>query len=178
MSIELLNKLPRAAQAMWTATSNEAKAKYGESRANKIAWSTIKSKFNKVNETWVAKSSDFNTYEVVRYEFVADEASVSKDSEGFSTIDYILASGKFDGHNQQFGQLALTSMVTQINEEGLVGRLETDGRHELWKQLAKEDLTPEEIEERLQSLDTGIKAISARLDGNKVVAKVKSKVRC
>ena len=175
MPQELLKKLPKPAQTMWESTYKTAKAKYGEERAGKIAWAAIKKKFKKVGEKWVAKSSDFKIYETVRYEFTADEASVSKSADGYSIIDYVLASGSLDGHNQKFGPMALSSMVELINEGGVVGRIDNDENHAMWEALAKKGLSPEEIEEELQKLDTGIKAIKARLDGDKVIAKVRVK---
>ena len=172
MPIEMLKRLPKAAREMWEAIYKEAKPKYGEDRAGKIAWAAVKKKFKKVEDKWVAKAKDLNISTVIFYKFIADEASISKSEDGYSYMDYVLSSSTEDLAGHSFGGMALTSMVEQINKEGLVGRIE-NGQHELWKRLKDSGKTPDEIEAELQNLDTGIKAVSARKESNKVIARLR-----
>ena len=156
---------------MWEATYSTAKEKYGEKRAAKIAWTAIKDRFKKVNGKWVARSSDFEMIDTVHYVFEQDETTVTKSEDGYTVTDYILSGNNKDTTGYAFGDFALKSIASQINESGIVGRLNED-KHERLKQLQKQGLSPEEIEEELNK-DTGIKAISAKYENGKLIAKVK-----
>ncbi len=169
---KLLNELPKGASNMWLATKKIASKSHSESRAEQIAWSHVRSKFNKVENQWVAKSEDFEGFTTVHYEFKADEMSVSKSDDGFTTIDYVLSGNNKDSEGQAFGDFALKTMTAQINEEGLVGRINEDS-HEQMKVLQHSGKTAEEVEEELQKLNTGIKAISAKYDNGKMIAKIR-----
>lgn len=170
MPVEMLKKLPKRAAAIWESTFQAAKSKFGEERAAKIAWTAVKKKFKKVGDKWVAKYEGSKVYTNVRYVFQADEASVSKSEDGTIYKDYVLSSNRTDKDNMAFGDFALKRMAEQINEEGVVGRLES--RHSSWKELSEKGLTPEEIEEELQKAESGIKAIKATYKNGKLIAKV------
>lgn len=158
---------------MWEKVYATAKSKYGETRASQIAWEAVKKKFKKVEDKWVARSEDFEVFTTVRYEFVADEATLSRseDSE-YSFVDYVLLSNDYHSDGIKFGPMAYNSLIDQINNEGLVGRIDDDDKHEMWKSLIKQGKSPEEIEEILQSMNTGIKAISAKNINGKVTARI------
>lgn len=172
MPIESLKKLPKKAFDLWEATFKAAKSKYSESRAAKIAWSAVKKKFKKVEDKWVARASDLNIVTTVRYEFSADEASVSRSDDGYSYVDYILLTSGVHRDGIRFGPMAYNSLIDQINNEGLVGRVD-DGLHEEWNSLIKRGMSPEEIEEYLQSQDTGIRAVKAFNKDGKIIARIK-----
>jgi len=172
MPIESLKKLPKKAFNMWESTYKAARNKYSDSRAAKIAWAAVKKKFKKVEGKWVARSSDFEVITTVHYEFQADEASISRSEDGFSYVDYVLLTDGFHRDGIRFGPMAINSLIDQINEEGLVGRV--DGDHSEWKRLVAK-MSPEEIEAYLQSQDTGIKAVKAVKKKGKIVAKIKVK---
>lgn len=171
MPIESLKKLPKKAFDMWEATFATAKKKYSESKAAKIAWAAVKKKFKKVEDKWVARSADFDIITTVHYEFKADEASISRSEDGFTYVDYVLLSDGIHSDGIRFGPMAINSLIDQINNEGLVGRV--DGTHGEWKQMIARGMTPEEVEQYLQSLDTGIKAVKAINKDGKIVAKIK-----
>lgn len=149
---------------------NEALKHYDSNRANKIALSMTKNKFTKVENTYIARAEDFSDVTVVTYEFTKDSVNISRDADGNTFYDYILSSGARDGHGTTMGPMFLNSMVDQINNEGLVGRVEDS--HGRYHELLAKGLSDEEIEEIL-SKETGIKAVSAKLVDGKVVAKVK-----
>lgn len=172
MTIEILNKLPMKAQSMYEKVYTIAKSKHGSDRASQIAWTAVKDKFKKVEDSWVARSEDFEVFTTVHYEFVADEATLSRseDSE-FSFVDYVLLSNDYHTDGIKFGPMAYNSLIDQINNEGLVGRIDDD-KHEVWKSLTKQGKSPEEIEEYLQNMNTGIRAISAKNIDGKVTARI------
>jgi hypothetical protein len=174
----MINELPQPVQCYFNEVKSNIHGK-SETRANQIAWAITKSKFNKVENMFVAKASDFETIKKVHYEFVADTLSVSKaeDDDNASYIDYILSDNNLDKHNTAYEDFALKSMVAQINEEGLVGRIDDEDfeTHPLYKQLVREGKSSKEVKEYLQSLDTGIKAISAKYDNGRMIAKLKVK---
>ena len=150
----------------------EASKLYSTERAEKIALYLATSKFQKVETDWIARAEDVLGYKTVHYEMVADEASISRADDGDSYIDYVISSGSKDGHGTIMSPLFRTAMVDQINNEGLVGRVD-DEKHQLFNELQTKGLSPEEIEEELQKSQSGIKAVSARLLGDKVIAKIK-----
>jgi len=171
MPVELLMKLPKKARNMWESVYSAAKEKYGEKRAAKIAWIAVKKKFKKVNNKWVAKTSDFESFTTIHYEFVADKATVTKSDDGYTYIDYVLSTNEWDAHNQRFGALALKSFADTINLEGVVGPIED--QHYLMNELKSRGLTPEEIEEYMNGMNTGIKAVKAVYDPKgKVIATI------
>lgn len=172
MPVEILKKLPAKARQLWESTYSAAKEQYGEERAGKIAWAAVKKRFKKVEDKWVAKFIVPQEYTSVKYVFAADSDAVSKSDDGFFYRDYVLSSNGVDKHGQSFSDFALKRMVDQINEEQVVGRYEGD-KHVLWKQLSEKGLSPQEIEEELQKIDTGIKAVAARYENGKVVARIR-----
>jgi cation transport regulator len=165
------DNLPKKAQAIFMGAFNASYSKYGEERAFKIAWAAVKHKFKKVKDKWVSKYVVPQEYAYVRYVFESDSESVSKAEDGSVYRDYVLSSNSVDKHGQSFSDFALKRIVEQINSEGVTGRLEK--KHELWKKLAEEGKSEEEIEKILQSQDTGIKAISAKFENGKVIARIK-----
>lgn len=173
-----IEQLPKPAQDMFNSIKQSASS-LGEDRAKQVAWKIVRSKFNKVENLYVAKASDFETTKVIHYEFVADTLSVAKaeDDEDASYIDYVLSGNNVDLKNTSYDDFALKSMTAQINEEGLVGRIDDDTyeSHPMYKQLIREGKSSQEIKEILQSLDTGIKAISAKYENGKMTAKLKVK---
>ncbi len=160
MKSKLYKQLPLKAREAYDSAYEVAVPKYDEERANKIAL------VNARNELQKPQVQTFT------YDFVADTASVSKGADGYSYVDYALSSNSLDAHGTKFDDFALTNMVDQINNEGLVGTLD-DNVHKEWNELKAKGYSPEEIEEILQKRDTGIKAVSARILGNKVVARLR-----
>ena len=171
MPVKILEKLPKAARSLWEKTFESAKASYDEERAAKIAWVAVKKKFKKVNDLWVARSSDFVNYTTTRYVFEADEAAISRSSDGKVFVDYKLAS-TIVVKGVGLSQVALKRLSEQINSETVVGRIDEDSRHGKYEKLLRKGLTPEEAEKELQSLETGIKAVNAVVKDDKVVARV------
>lgn len=169
----MITSLPQPVQNYFNAVKQAINDK-PEDKKNKIAWEITKSKFKKVENSWVAKSSDFDLLTTVHYQFAPNEVSIMKSDDGYSTIDYVLSGNNVDNDNQSFDDFALKCMTTQINEEGLVGRLGEDF-HEFYKQLIREGKTPDEIEEILQSQETGIKAINAKYENGRMIAKLQVK---
>ena len=161
MNKELLKHIPKDSQDLWTSTYNVAINSHSSQRSEKIAWSNVQSNLN-------------NNTDKITFNFIADTASISKSSDGYSYVDYALSSNSLDAQGTKFGNFALTNMVDQINSEGLVGALD-DNVHEEWNRLKAQGYSPAEIEAILQSRETGIRAISAFIDKNKVVARLKVK---
>ncbi|WP_298752983.1 ChaB family protein [uncultured Arcobacter sp.] len=174
MPIEILKKLPKQAQQMWESTFKAAKAKYGEDRASKIAWAAVKKKFKKVKGTWVAKTSDFQMYKTVHYEFELERSkSVTRSATDTHVYyDYVLSSTSKDKFGTNFTDFALKMGANQINEEGLTGYITRSGQHDLQKELARKGLSPKEIEEYIQNMDSGIKAINAKYENGKLMATI------
>jgi len=174
MSNKILKKLPQEAQALWTETKNSILPTYGDIKASKIAWAIIMNRLHKTGEVWMAKSTDFAKYEKINYEFVADTANISKSENGDTFLEYILTSPTKDSVGDTFGIMAINNIVDQINNEGVVGRVEGGDYHDQWKALNLAGKTPAEIEEILQGQDTGIRAVSAyKDDSGKVHAKIR-----
>lgn len=148
-------KFPKKTKELYDNVYNKASMSYTSERANKIALTVVR-----------------DSLSTVKFDFVADTASISKDENGYSYVDYGLSSNRLDAHGTKFDNFALTNMVDQINKEGLVGDVDEDV-HSEWNKLKAQGYTPAQIEEILQSRDTGIKAISARIDKNKVVARLR-----
>lgn len=151
----------------------QAATLYSPERAEKIALYLATGKFQKVETDWIARAEDVLGYKTVHYEMTADEASISRADNGDSYIDYVISSGSKDGHGTIMSPMFRNAMVDQINEEGLVGRIDGDEKHELFDELQKKGLSPEEIEEELQKAKSGIKAVGASLSGDKVIAKIR-----
>lgn len=168
MPIETLMKLPPAARRMWERVYSAAKEKYGEQKAAKIAWASVKQKFKKVEDKWVARAEDFEEFTTTRYVFSAVEDSIQRDSAGGYTRDFVLATTN-NVHKRSLNKIALQRMAEQINTEKLRGRLSP---HDVMTQLSKQGLSPEEIEKALSELDEGIEAVQAFVDNDKLKARV------
>ena len=169
MPIKTLMKLPKEARSMWETTYKAAEKQYGEERAAKIAWASVKKKFKKVGDKWVARTDELIQYRTVRYKFQPDEVSVSRGENGGVTMTYVLGTDKSIG-GVSFSKIALKRMAEQINSEGVTGRIDT--KHDLYKKLL-ETMSPEEAEEELQKIMSGLKAVRAEVKDNKLVANVK-----
>lgn len=173
MPIEILNKLPKTARLMWESTYSAAKDKYGESRAAKIAWSAVKAKFKKVQEKWVARSSDFEPFVVTSYLYL-EKAEVSKayTEEGYTYVDYVMADNSPDiKEHISLDAMALSSFSDTINTNKVYGRIDAD--HSFLEELKRKGLSPEEMEEEIRKLDTGIEAVNARYEKGVVKATLK-----
>lgn len=162
MSKELFSKLPTSAKNFWSETYDTASSLFNSDRAEKIAWKAVINRLHKTEESFVAKSADFQTFNIVKYTFKAEEVISTKSIDGKTLVNYILTDSTVDKHGKQWGALALKSFTDTINLEGLVGRIDPD--HDLVKRLKAKGLTPDEIEEYLKGLETGIKAINATYD--------------
>jgi len=162
MSKKLFSKLPASAKNFWSETYNTANALYDSVRAEKIAWKAVINRLHKTEESFVAKSSDFQPFNIVKYTFKAEEVISTKSIDGKTLVNYILTDSTVDKHGKQWGALALKSFTDSINLDGLVGRMDAD--HSLVKKLKAQGLSPDEIEEYLKNMSTGIKAISATYD--------------
>ena len=57
MPVAMLKKLPPAMARQWEKVYQIAKKKYGEQRAAKIAWSSVKKSYKKQKGKWVAKNA-------------------------------------------------------------------------------------------------------------------------
>lgn len=167
-----VDKLPEVVKTFYNEVYNQAVGLGHDSlKASSISWAITKGKLNKVENSYIARCKDFEIIKKVHYEFVADEASVSRSDDGYSYVDYVLLTNGVHNDGIRFSNDAVNSLVDQINNEGLVGRVEA--LHEEWEQLVRNGLSPEEVEKILQGKDTGIKAIKAVNNGGKVVARVK-----
>jgi len=165
-----VQKLPNIAQNMFRKTFNTAFSKYGEEKAFKIAWAAVKKRFKKVKDKWVAKTSDFTGFMTIRYVFNPNEAIIGKSSNGRTLVEYIMSGSDIDRDGQKWDDFALKRFAEQINEEGLSGYL-SDG-HEALMIGKEKNLSPEEIEEYVKSLNTGIKAIQARYEQGKLYSTI------
>lgn len=162
MSKELLSKLPSSAKKFWLETYESAKNITNNVRAEKIAWKAVINRLHKTEESFVAKSSDFQTFNLVNYTFKAEEVVSTNSVNGKTLVNYVLTDSTVDKHGKKWGALALKNFTDTINLEGLVGRI--DPKHGLINRLKAKGLTPDEIEEYLKGLNTGIKAVSATYD--------------
>jgi hypothetical protein len=173
MTVDTLSKLPVPAQKLWEATYSSAKNTHNEEQASRIAWVNVRSKFNKVSENWVARTDDLLGFSTSKFIFNADEATIAR-SDNFTTVNYVLATSKSIG-GVSLSPIALKRMAEQINLEGLKGRKDSDGKHGLLDKLRHddEDDDEEDIEHKLQSVDSGITADSAYVKDDKLIARVK-----
>ena len=162
MSLKLYSKLPTSAKNFWSDTYNTAKELYSEERSEKIAWSAVLNRLHKTEDTFVAKSSDFHSFSTVTYTFKAGEVISTKSVDGKTLVDFILTDSTKDKNGKSWGAMALKSFTDKINLEGVVGRI--DPSHDLIKKLKMQGLTPDEIEEYLKGLNTGVRAIRATYD--------------
>lgn len=159
---------------MWESTYAAAKPKYGEKRASAIAWTAVKKKFKKVEGKWVAKSSDFEAFKTVHYEFELESKSVTRSEDGeYVYYDYVLSSTGRDSYGTRFGEVFLKNEAARINQYGLVGR--ASSKHDLFDSLRDKGYTPEQIEAIINAEDTGIRAIAAKYENGKLKATVRVK---
>lgn len=173
MPVETIKILPDPAKNLWEATFNTAKTSYGNEQASRIAWSNVKSKFKQVDNRWVARTEDLLGFTTSKYIFNADEASIAR-SDDFTTVNYVLATSKNIG-GVSLSPIALKRMAEQINLEGLKGRIDSNNKHGLLDELRKnnEEDDEDDIEEKLQGVDSGITADSAYVKGDKLIARIK-----
>lgn len=165
MPTEILNKLPKRAKALWESAYKAAKAQYGEERAAKIAWGVVKKKFKKIETTWIARFKNTPDYVTTTYIMEATNDSVARSIDGMIYRDFVLTS------NKDFSDFALKRITEQINEEGVVGRVDTV--HDLYHKLHRDKtLSEDEIEEELQKVNSGVKAIKALYKDGKVVTTI------
>lgn len=164
--------LPSKAQDIWMKAFNSAYEKYGESKARRIAWAAVKESYKKVEGEWVLKSLGSQSFDYVYYKLNPEALNVSKSEDGYTYMDYVLTSDAVDADGKRFGGLSFASMIDQINENGLVGRVDGDGRHKEFYRMLRSGLSPSEIEKLSSEFDSGIKAVSARLEGNKLIARI------
>lgn len=162
MSKELLSKLPTSVKNFWSSTYDSANKLYSEARSEKIAWKAVINRLHKTEESFVAKSTDFETFNTVKYTFKAEEVISTNSVDGKTLVSYVMTDATIDKKGKSWGAMALKSFTDTINLDGLVGRI--DPSHELVDRLKLKGLTPDEIEEYLKGLKTGIKAVSATYD--------------
>lgn len=163
MSKELYSKLPTSAKNFWSNTYNTAKELFSDERSEKIAWSAVINRLHKSEDTFVAKSADFHhSFSTITYTFKAGEVISTKSVDGKTLVDYVLTDSTVDRNGKSWGAMALKSFTDKINIEGVVGRI--DPTHNLIKKLKLKGLTPDEIEEWLKGLNTGVRAVSASYD--------------
>lgn len=173
MPSSILQKLPKKAREMWDTTYEAALKHAGDEKmASRIAWAATKKRFKKVENKWVARDSDFETYTTVAYTFNPEEATISRSDDGHTYVNYVLGTTKSIG-GVSFSQVALKRMAEQINVEKLKGRIDQNKRHALYQSLINRGLSPDEIEEELQRMESGIEAVNASVINNKLVAKLK-----
>ena len=161
---EILNKLPNSAKKLFNSVSST----YGD----KVAWKVILNRLVPSENVYLARSEDFESFTKTSYTFVADKAKVNRSEDGYSYVDYTLATGNVAKDGYKFGAMALKSMADKINLEGLVGR--ADGDHNFLNELEMKGMSEEDIEEELKKVNSGIKAVSAVYDPKgKVTATLK-----
>jgi len=165
------SELPKEAQTLWKATYKSANKTHSEARSKTISWANVKNQFTKVDNRWVARTSDLLGFTTSKYYFSADEASIAR-GDDFTTVNYVIATSKSIG-GVSLSPIALKRMSEQINSEGLTGRMDSNKRHSLLDSLRKKGLSEDEIEEELQKASSGIKADSAYVEGEKLVARIK-----
>lgn len=164
--------LPSKAQDIWMSAFNSAYDKYGDKKSFRIAWAAVRNSYKKVEGKWVAKDSLSSSYDYVYYSLEQDAYNVSKAEDGFTYMDYVLTSNAVDGDGYKFDGLSFSSMIDQINNDGLVGRVDDDGRHKEFHKMQRKGLKANEIEELSSEFDSGIKAVSARMEGTKLIARI------
>lgn len=140
----------------------------------KVASAAVLNRLSVVENQWVGRSEDFEGFTKTVYTFVADKAKVNRSEDGYSYVDYTLATSNKAKDGFKFGAMALKSMADKINLEGLVGR--ADGDHSFLKELEMKGMSEEDIENELKKVNSGIEAISAVYDPKgKVTATLKVK---
>ena len=169
MSEKLLEKLPESAKDLWQSTFKTAKAKHGESRANRIAWSAIKNRLHKVENNWIARDSDFKSYKTISYKFKPEETIISRSQDGFTYIKQPLASTDSIG-GLSLSQVALKRLAEQINSEGVPGLL--DPKHSFLDKNYNED-EEEDYEAKVKQLNSGVEAVDALVENNRLIATLK-----
>lgn len=150
----LLNKLPNSAKQLWNSVNN----KHG----SKVAWGVILNRLEKTETSWIARSDAFETFTTTSYTFVADKVKVNRSEDGYSYVDYTLATSNKATDGFKFGAMALKSMADKINLDGIVGRAEGD--HSFLTSLEAKGLSEEEIEAELNKVNSGIRAVKAVYD--------------
>lgn len=171
---EIFKKLPKSAKTLWEDTHNRAGKIYSNETAERIAWTAVKNRLHKTEDVWTAREEDFQNFKTVSYEFVADKVTTGRSENGFTFIDYVLSSNAMDSHGTRIGVMALNNFVDKINSKEVVGRVES--KHNLLGDLKHRGLSSEEIEEYMNSMNTGIKAVSAKITPDKkVVATIRVK---
>lgn len=163
-----LQNLPKPVQEYYNKTLSKISER---PNAKRIAWALTKSKLHKENDMFIGKESDFETYETVTYTFNAEEIHVSKALDDLVYVDYTISNNKQDADGQSFTDFALSLFNDQINNEGLTGYLPNSG-HEILHMAKNKGMTPDEIEEYIKSLNTGIKAISSNYKDGNLIATV------
>lgn len=162
MVLKILSKLPKAATVYYKDLYDTAKSMYGEDKAVAIATQGVLNKLRPVETGFVAHSEDFEVFTTTHYEFTASETIVTHSEDGKTYVDYVLADNEVNKDGSRWGAMALQSFVDSINLEQIVGRIDSD--HSLIKSLKLKGLTPDEIEEYLKGMNTGIKAVKATYD--------------
>lgn len=163
-----LNNLPKPVQEYFNNTYSKVKDR---PNAKKIAWALTKCKLHKESNTYIGKTKDFEVYKTVVYKFKPQELHIAKALDDLVYVDYTISSNDEDEEGQSFTDFALSLFQDQINNEGLIGYLPDNG-HEILKMAKANGMTPDEIEEYVKSLNTGIKAISANYNQGKLVATI------
>lgn len=164
--------LPSKAQTIFRKAFNSAYDKYGEKRARRIAWSAVKKSYKKVKDKWVHKTKNKENYTTVRYTLQKDNIRISKTKDGKSQLEVILTDNQIDKHKMKWSDQALKGFVNQINSEGLKGYYPIEQEHEVLKKAFNDSMTPDEMEDYIKDLNTGIKAISAKYDNGSLLSTV------
>lgn len=164
------NVLPSKAQTIFRKAFNKAYEEYGEKRATRIAWAAVKKSYKKKEDKWVHKTSDKKDYSTVKYELKKDNITVTKKGEDKSYLEVILTDNQKDKHNMKWSDPALRGFVNQINAEGVKGYYPKSNKHEVLEKKFNEGMSPDEMEEYIQGLDTGIKAVSAKYDNGRLLS--------
>lgn len=166
MKPKSLEALPLIVQDYWVKTYESARKYVDEGKASKVAWNCVKNNVHKEGDLWVARIKGSKDFERATFVFKAHEDSVTRSSDGFVYRDYVLTSKK-----DVFSDFAFKRMAEQINEQGLKGRVDNHKLYHYLKEKLK--LSEDEIEEELQKIDSGIEAVKASYDGDKIIATIK-----
>jgi len=167
MPIELLKKLPKEARKIWESAYQAAKSKYGPDRASKIAWATVKKKYEKDGDNWIlkARSITFNSDLKLNSEKLVCRSESLGDTSNDYFIEGYIATRNLATDGLVLSDILLRDLAKQIKEFpiNVKGDLEHVGTR--MKKGMK-------VGEDLPSYDDFMKIIDTKVDENGLWAKV------
>lgn len=154
-----IDRLPKKAQNLFNQVRKRSlKNTHNLSLSNKVAWNVLKSRFNKVNDTWVAKGLGLQFY---TFSMKTNDIFIEKADNGEYYLEATLSDVGKDSDGYNFTPEALKSYADQINTHGMAGFI----THKDWDEfkmnnshLSEEDFINKARTERKGILKT-VKAI-------------------